>query len=41
MLISFSNRGDEHNHTSIVAHFNTAEETLGREILMFLNAIPR
>lgn len=25
-----------HNHTSIVAHFNTAEETLGREILDFM-----
>ena len=24
-----------HNHISIVAHFNTAEETLGREILAF------
>jgi hypothetical protein len=24
-----------HNHTSIVAHFNTGEETLGREILDF------
>jgi acetyl esterase/lipase len=30
-----------HNHTSIVAHFNTAEETFGREILAFLSAIPR
>ena len=25
-----------HNHMSIVAHFNTAEETLGRQILAFL-----
>jgi len=26
-----------HNHTSIVAHFNTAEDWLGRQILDFLN----
>lgn len=25
-----------HNHTSIVAHFNSGEETLGREILAFM-----
>jgi len=25
-----------HNHTSIIAHFNTAEERLGREILDFI-----
>lgn len=25
-----------HNHTSIVAHFNTAEEVLGRQILSFM-----
>lgn len=25
-----------HNHTSIIAHFNTAEEALGREILEFI-----
>jgi acetyl esterase/lipase len=28
----------DHNHISIVAHFNTAEETLGREILEFFAA---
>ena len=28
-------RAAGHNHTSIVAHFNTGEETLGREILAF------
>jgi acetyl esterase/lipase len=28
----------EHNHFSIVAHFNTEEETLGREILEFFAA---
>jgi acetyl esterase len=26
----------KHNHTSMVAHFNTGEELLGREILDFL-----
>ena len=26
-----------HNHTSIVAHFNTAEEWLGWQIVDFLN----
>lgn len=26
----------QHNHTSIIAHFNTAEETLGRNILAFM-----
>jgi hypothetical protein len=25
-----------HNHTSMVAHFNTGEDALGREILAFL-----
>ena len=25
-----------HNHTSVIAHFNTAEERLGREILDFI-----
>ncbi len=29
-----------HNHTSIVAHFNTAEEFLGREILDFIASAP-
>lgn len=29
-----------HNHISIVAHFNTAEEILGGEILDFLDTIP-
>jgi len=29
-----------HNHTSIVAHFNTGEEILGREILDFIAAHP-
>ena len=29
-----------HNHTSIVAHFNTAEEFLGREILDFIATTP-
>lgn len=28
-----------HNHTSMVAHFNTGEETLGREILSFLTPV--
>jgi acetyl esterase len=27
-----------HNHTSIVAHFNTAEDRLGREILAFMRS---
>jgi hypothetical protein len=26
-----------HNHTSMVAHFNTAEDLLGRQILQFMN----
>jgi acetyl esterase len=30
-----------HNHTSIVAHFNSGEEYLGREILHFIGTIPR
>ena len=30
----------QHNHTSIVAHFNSGEETLGREILDFIAQIP-
>ena len=30
-----------HNHTSIVAHFNSGEEALGREILAFMAAVPR
>ena len=25
-----------HNHTSIIAHFNTADDALGREILEFI-----
>jgi len=29
-----------HNHTSIVAHFNTAEDFLGREILDFIATTP-
>ncbi len=29
-----------HNHTSIVAHFNTAEDFLGQEILHFIAATP-
>jgi acetyl esterase len=28
-----------HNHMSIVAHFNSGEETLGREILDFFQAL--
>lgn len=28
-----------HNHTSIVAHFDSGEETLGREILDFFRSI--
>lgn len=28
----------DHNHMSIVTHFNTAEETLGRYILEFIDA---
>jgi acetyl esterase/lipase len=28
-----------HNHTSMVAHFNTGEEALGREILSFLRPV--
>jgi len=28
----------DHNHMSIVTHFNTAEETLGRYILEFIEA---
>jgi hypothetical protein len=27
-----------HNHMSIVAHFNTAEDTLGREIVAFFRS---
>lgn len=27
-----------HNHSSIVAHFNTAEDLLGREVLHFIAA---
>jgi len=27
-----------HNHTSIIAHFNTAEDALGRDILAFIHA---
>ncbi|WP_083654726.1 alpha/beta hydrolase [Burkholderia sp. SRS-W-2-2016] len=30
-----------HNHTSIVAHFNSGEEYLGREILAFMASVPR
>ena len=30
-----------HNHTSIVAHFNSGEEYLGREILHFIAGVPR
>ena len=30
----------EHNHTSIICHFNTAEDALGRQILAFM-AAPR
>lgn len=30
----------KHNHTSIVAHFNSGEEYLGREIVDFFNSIP-
>lgn len=33
-------RMDRHNHASIVAHFNTGEEILGREILDFLASLP-
>jgi acetyl esterase len=33
-------RLDRHNHASIVAHFNTEEEILGREILDFLASLP-
>lgn len=29
-----------HNHTSIVAHFNTAEDILGQEILQFISTTP-
>lgn len=29
-----------HNHTSIIAHFNTAEDFLGQEILHFIAATP-
>lgn len=29
-----------HNHMSIVAHFNTAEDLLGREILAFFDSLP-
>lgn len=27
---------ENHNHTSIIAHFNTAEDDLGRHILAFM-----
>lgn len=30
----------EHNHMSIVAHFNTSEDFLGREILAFFDSLP-
>ena len=30
-----------HNHTSIVAHFNTAEDFLGRQMLAFMRQDPR
>ncbi len=30
-----------HNHTSIVAHFNSGEDWLGQEILAFMGAVPR
>ncbi len=30
-----------HNHTSIVAHFNSGEDWLGREILTFMASVPR
>ena len=30
----------EHNHTSIICHFNTADDALGRQILAFM-AEPR
>ncbi len=33
-------RMDRHNHASIVAHFNTAEEILGEQILDFMTSIP-
>jgi acetyl esterase len=33
-------RMERHNHTSIVAHFNTAEEILGNQILDFIASIP-
>lgn len=33
-------RMDRHNHTSIVAHFNTSEEILGDQILDFMASIP-
>jgi hypothetical protein len=29
-----------HNHMSIVAHFNTAEEALGRRIAAFCRSVP-
>lgn len=29
-----------HNHTSIVAHFNSGEDYLGREILHFIDSVP-
>lgn len=31
-------RLEEHNHTSMIAHINTADERLGREILAFIKA---
>ncbi|MGC7403003.1 alpha/beta hydrolase [Pandoraea pneumonica] len=30
-----------HNHTSIVAHFNSGEDWLGKEILAFMASVPR
>lgn len=33
-------RMDRHNHTSIIAHFNTSEEILGDQILDFMASIP-
>jgi hypothetical protein len=33
-------RLDGHNHSSIIAHFNTSEDILGRAIVAFFNSIP-
>ena len=30
----------KHNHTSMIAHFNSGEDYLGREILAFFDGIP-